>query len=77
MGCFPANEVTNVPHMFSAVYKQFMVHHHNHFPHSDLDTALGEVHLILQIVTSFSQICEIKDKNASEISQTEISLFHL
>ena len=27
---------------------------------------------MLQIVTSFSQICEIKDKNASEKSQTEI-----
>ena len=42
-----------------------------------LITALGEVHLILQIVTSFSHICEIKDKNASEILQIEISLFHL
>lgn len=59
--------------MFLTCSQQFtnnLWHHHNHFPHSDLDTALGEVHLILQIVTSFSQICEIKDKNASEISQT-------
>ena len=32
---------------------------------------------MLQIVTSFPQICEIKDKNASEKSQIEMSLFHL
>lgn len=31
LGCFPAKEVTNVPHIFSAISQQFRTYFHSHF----------------------------------------------